>query len=56
MIVSTRGSQDDHRARHLFPPAGRQGAHPSYVRSVGEERPADTIAGARKLAEKRAAL
>jgi hypothetical protein len=54
MIVSRRGSLGDHRARRLVPLSGRQGARPLQVMYVREERPVDTIAGARKVAEERA--
>jgi hypothetical protein len=52
-LGSTGGCQGDHRARPSFPLAGRQGARLSSVTCTGKERPVDTIAGARKLAEER---
>ena len=50
-LGSTGGCQNDHRARPFFPLAGRQGAQLSSVTCTGKERPVDTIAGARKIAE-----
>ncbi len=50
--VSTRGSQADHRARlRQVPLSGRQGASEDDVTQVCQERPVDTIAVARRLAE-----
>jgi hypothetical protein len=51
-LRSTRGCRGDYRARPFFPLSGRQGAHSRDVMCVGKERPVDTIAGARRLAEK----
>ncbi len=49
----TRGWQGDHRARRRQAPlSGRQGASVDDVIRVRQERPVDTIAVARKLAEK----
>lgn len=52
-LVSIRGSLGDRRARRFFPLSGRQGAYRFHVTYAGKERPADTIAGARKAAEER---
>jgi hypothetical protein len=51
--VSSRGTQDDHMARpgRKAPLSGRQGALVDEVTRLREERPADTIAVARKTAE-----
>jgi hypothetical protein len=50
-FVSTRRSQGDQRARPFLPLSGRQGARPLDMTYAGKQRPVDTIAGARKLAE-----
>jgi hypothetical protein len=50
-LVPTRDHQADNRARHLFPLSGRRGACQPRVTTVRQERPVDTIAVARKLAE-----
>jgi hypothetical protein len=50
-LVPARGYQGDHRARLFCPLSGRQGAPPLQVTCAGKERPVDTIAGARKVAE-----
>lgn len=52
--LASRGCQAGHHARHLFPLSGRQGALLDDVSRVGQERPVDTIAVARKVAEEKA--
>jgi len=48
-----RGTQGDHRARtgRQAPLSGRQGAIPHDVTRTAKERPVDTIADARRVAE-----
>jgi hypothetical protein len=53
-LVSIRGCQGDYSARRPSPLSGRQGVYPSEVTRAGKVRPVDTIAGARKAAEKTA--
>ncbi len=48
-----RGNHGDHRARAFVPPAGRRGAQVAEVIRFHKERPVDTIAVARKLAEEK---
>lgn len=50
LLVPTRGSRGDQNARDLFPLPRRQGAKSDDV-SPARERPVDTIAVARGLAE-----
>jgi hypothetical protein len=50
-LESVRGCQGDHGARRLVPLSGRQGVNALDVTFTEQERPVDTIAGARELAE-----
>ncbi|GLY71540.1 hypothetical protein Atai01_81590 [Amycolatopsis taiwanensis] len=53
--ISSRRSQADQRARRRQAPlSGRQGARPHWGTQARKERPVDTIAVARKLAEEKA--
>jgi hypothetical protein len=54
-LFPRRGTRNDHKARVTppGPPSGRRGARFDQVTCAREERPVDTMAVARKVAEEK---